>query len=555
MPQIELYDTTLRDGSQAEGVAFSMKDKLLIAQELDRLGVHYIEGGNPGSNPKDREFFSKVQQLNLKHAVVTAFGSTRRADNKAADDENLRSLLETNAKTITIFGKSWDYHATDVLRISREANLEIIEDSVRYLVEKGREVIFDAEHFFDGFKSDPKYAMKTVEVAIKGGAKCVVLCDTNGGMLPLEIKDAIEATQNRFDISLGIHAHNDAGLAVANSILAVQASVLHVQGTFNGYGERCGNANLCSIIPNLKLKLGINCISDEQLQKLTSVSRFISELANLSHDARQPYVGMSAFAHKGGMHIDAVQKTDGRAFEHINPELVGNEQRILISEQAGRGAIVKKLEKEYPNMDKRSEEVQIIIKILKDLESEGYQYDAADASFKNLVHRLLEKLKDLESEGYQYDAADASFMLFLRKVLDSYSPFFELMEFRVLMEKFKALEWPCIATIKVRAPNEEIRHTLAEGLGPVHAIDQALRKALEEFYPSLRDVRLTDYKVRVLDTKGGTGARVRVLIEASDGEETWGTVGASENIIQASWEALVDSLEYKLFKERDKTNP
>jgi len=526
MPQIELYDTTLRDGEQAEGVSFSVKDKLLIVQQLDRLGIHYIEGGNPGSNPKDREFFSKVQQLNLKHAVVTAFGSTRRADNKAADDDNLRSLLETNAQTITIFGKSWDYHATDVLRISKEKNLEIIEDSVRFLLEKGREVIFDAEHFFDGFKSDPKYAMKTVELAIKGGAKCVVLCDTNGGMLPLEIKDAIEAVKHRFDIPLGIHAHNDAGLAGANSILAVQAGVVQVHGTFNGYGERCGNANLCSIIPNLKLKLGIDCINDEQLGELTGVSRFISELANLSHNERQPYVGMSAFAHKGGMHIDAVQKTNGRAFEHINPELVGNEQRILISEQAGRGAIVKKLDKEYPNMDKRSEEAQSI----------------------------FAQLKDLEKQGYQYEGADASFKLMVRKVLNSYEPFFELMGFRLVIEKFKERELPSEATIKVREPNGEIEHTAADGAGPVNALDKALRKALEKFYPSLKSVRLTDYKVRVLDTKGGTGAKVRVLIEASDGEETWGTVGVSENIIQASWEALVDSLEYKLFKERSKTN-
>ena len=524
MSQIELYDTTLRDGSQAEGVIFSVKDKLLIAQELDKLGVHYIEGGYPGSNPKDREFFDRIQQLNLKHAVVTAFGSTRRADNKADEDDGLCSLLKTKVKTVTLFGKSWDYHATRVLGISREKNLEIIADSVRFIVEKGREVIFDAEHFFDGFKSDPEYAMKTVEAAIEGGAKCVVLCDTNGGALPLEIKDVVETIQTCFAIPLGIHAHNDAGLAVANSILAVQTGVRHVHGTFNGYGERCGNANLCTIIPNLKLKLGIDCVRDEQLQELTRVSRFISELANLSHDERQPYVGMSSFAHKGGMHIDAVQKTDGGAFEHINPELVGNERRILISDQAGGSAIVKKLEREYPNMDKHSEEAQSI----------------------------FAKLKDLESEGYQYEGADASFKLMARKVLNSYEPFFELMGFRLIIEKFKEHELPSEATIKVRDLSGKVEHTAAEGAGPVNALDKALRKALEKFYPSLKNVRLTDYKVRVLDTKTGTGAKVRVLIEASDGEETWGTVGVSENIIQASWEALVDSLEYKLFKERSR---
>jgi len=523
MPEVELYDTTLRDGSQAEGVSFSLKDKLRIAQMLDKLGVHYIEGGYPGSNPKDREFFQQVKQLDLKHAHVTPFGSTRRAENRPDKDDNLLALLDTDTKFITLFGKSWTLHVTDVLSVSLEQNLEMIEDSVHFLTENGRNVIYDAEHFFDGYKEDAKYTMQTVEAAIQGGATCVVLCDTNGGTMPLDIKKVVEITKSRFDIPLGIHVHNDAGMAVANSIIAVQAGAVHVQGTFNSYGERCGNANLSSIIPNLKIKLGVDCISEEQLRKLTDVSRLISELANLAHDERQPYVGKSAFAHKGGMHIDAVRKNP-RSFEHIEPELVGNERRIMISEQAGKSAILEKLEREYSYLSKGSLEVQ----------------------------KVFEKMKEAEQEGYQYEAAEASFQLLTHKTLNRYQPFFELMGFRLIIEKFSEYEMPSEATIKVCEPNGVIEHTAADGDGPVNALDKALRKALEKFYPSLKEVHLTDYKVRVLDTKAGTGAKVRVLIEASDGEETWGTVGVSENIIQASWEALVDSLEYKLFKEKYK---
>jgi len=523
MPEVELYDTTLRDGSQAEGVSFSLKDKLRIVQMLDKLGVHYIEGGYPGSNPKDREFFQQVKQLDLKHAHVTPFGSTRRAENRPDKDDNLLALLDTDTKFITLFGKSWTLHVTDVLSVSLEQNLEMIEDSVHFLTENGRNVIYDAEHFFDGYKEDAKYTMQTVEAAIQGGATCVVLCDTNGGTMPLDIKKVVEITKSRFDIPLGIHVHNDAGMAVANSIIAVQAGAVHVQGTFNSYGERCGNANLSSIIPNLKIKLGVDCISEEQLRKLTDVSRLISELANLAHDERQPYVGKSAFAHKGGMHIDAVRKNP-RSFEHIEPELVGNERRIMISEQAGKSAILEKLEREYSYLSKGSLEVQ----------------------------KVFEKMKEAEQEGYQYEAAEASFQLLTHKTLNRYQPFFELMGFRLIIEKFSEYEMPSEATIKVCEPNGVIEHTAADGDGPVNALDKALRKALEKFYPSLKEVHLTDYKVRVLDTKAGTGAKVRVLIEASDGEETWGTVGVSENIIQASWEALVDSLEYKLFKEKYK---
>ena len=516
----ELYDTTLRDGNQGEGVAFSVEDKLLIIKALDRLGIHYIEGGYPGSNPKDMEFFKSAKSLELQQAEVVPFGSTRHPRYQPSEDPNLLALLDTGARTVTIFGKSWELHATDVLRVTAQENIELIESSVRFLVESGREVIYDAEHFFDGYDDQPDYALQTLKAAARGGARCVVLCDTNGGRLPLEIQEGVRAVMAEIDLPVGIHTHNDAGVGVANTVLAVQAGAAHIQGTFNGYGERCGNANLASIIPTLKLKLGVDCISAEGLSQLTETSRLISELANLPHDERQPYVGSSAFAHKGGMHIDAVRKNP-RTFEHIDPELVGNEQRILISDQAGKSAILKKIERHYPDYDKNSPE----------------------------VIALFDRLKEAENEGYQYEAADASFELLTRTLLDGYQPFFDLLGFRVIIEKVKDHGIRSEATIKVMAPDGEVEHTAADGDGPVNALDSALRKALERFYPSLQDVHLTDYKVRVLDTQAGTGAKVRVLIEASDGREHWGTVGVSENIIQASWEALTDSLEYKLYKD------
>ena len=521
---LELYDTTLRDGSQGEGVAFSVEDKLLIIKVLDRLGIHYIEGGYPGSNPKDMEFFKGAKSLELHQAVVVPFGSTRHPRYQPSEDPNLLALLDTGARTVTIFGKSWELHATDVLRVTAQENIELIESSVRFLVENGREVIYDAEHFFDGYDDQPDYALQTLKAAARGGARCVVLCDTNGGRLPLEIQEGVRAVMAEIDLPIGIHTHNDAGVGVANTVLAVQAGAAHVQGTFNGYGERCGNANLASILPTLKLKLGIDCISEDGLSQLTETSRLISELANLPHDERQPYVGSSAFAHKGGMHIDAVRKNP-RTFEHIDPELVGNEQRILISDQAGKSAILKKIERHYPNYDKNSPE----------------------------VIALFDRLKEAENEGYQYEAADASFELLTRTLLDGYQPFFDLLGFRVIIEKVKDYGIRSEATIKVMAPDGEVEHTAADGDGPVNALDSALRKALERFYPSLQDVYLTDYKVRVLDTQAGTAAKVRVLIEASDGREHWGTVGVSENIIQASWEALTDSLEYKLYKDSRET--
>ena len=518
---IELYDTTLRDGNQAEGVAFSVEDKLLIVEELDQLGIRYIEGGYPASNPTDLEFFRQAKQLQLQHAEIIPFGSTRYPSYHATEDPGLLALLETETRTVTIFGKTWRLHATDVLQITPEENIELIESTVRFLVQNGREVLYDAEHFFDGYSDDPDYALKTLAAAALGGAKRLILCDTNGGRLPLEIEKAVQAVLAQIDLPIGIHTHDDMGMGVANAILAVQSGATHVQGTFNGYGERCGNANLSSIIPTLKLKLGIDCVTDAQLGRLSDVSRIISELANLPHDERQPFVGRSAFAHKGGLHTDAMRK-NLMSYEHIQPELVGNERRILISNQAGRSAVLKKIERHYPNCDKNSRKVITLFNRLKEAERNGYQYEAADASFEILTH----------------------------KVFGQYRPFFKLLGFRVIVEKLSDRSLHSEATIKISEPNGEEEHTASDGDGPVNALDAALRKALERIYPSLRDVHLVDYKVRVLETKRGTDAKVRVLIESSDGRDYWRTVGVSENILQASWEALAESLEYKLHKDR-----
>ena len=518
---IHLYDTTLRDGSQGEGVVFSVEDKLLIIKALDQLGIHYIEGGYPGSNPKDVDFFKKAQELELKTSEIVPFGSTYYPKYQPEDDPNLKALLDTGSKTVTIFGKTWKLHALDVLRVSPEQNLAIIRESVEFLVSNGRSVIYDAEHFFDGFNDDSAYALDSLQAAADGGAKCLVLCDTNGGRLPLEVQDGVKQVKDKIDLPVGIHAHNDAGVGVANSVLAVQAGVTHVQGTFNGFGERCGNANLSGIIPTLKLKLGLDCISDKQLQLLTQTSRLVSELANLPHDDRQAYVGRSAFAHKGGLHTDAIRK-NRLTYEHIDPEKVGNEQRILVSEQAGRGTILKKIDKEYPDRDKNSPE----------------------------IIALFERMKEAERQGYQYEVAEASFELMTGEIFGHYHPYFQLVGFRVIVEGASTIDMKAEATIKVTGPSGETAHTAADGDGPVNAMDNALRKALEKFYPTLKKVRLTNYKVRVLDTKAGTGAKVRVLLEASDGKDWWGTVGVSENIIQASWEALTESLAYKLYKDR-----
>lgn len=522
MTKVKIYDTTLRDGAQAEGISFSLDDKVRIAQRLDELGIHYIEGGWPGSNPKDIKFFQRMKRMKLKNAKLTAFGSTRRAKYPAGKDPNIRALLKSGTKVVCIFGKSWDLHVRIALGVSLEKNLELIEDSVSYLKKKKKEVIYDAEHFFDGYKHDPSYALKTLEVAQRAGADWIILCDTNGGTLPFELSKIMREVRKKIKVPLGIHAHNDSGLAVANTLAAVQEGALQVQGTINGLGERCGNVNLCSVIPNLQIKMGMECIKKKQLSRLTEVSRYVAELANLPHDERQPFVGNSSFAHKGGIHVSAVKK-DPRTYEHILPELVGNHRRILVSELAGRSNILYKA-KEY-GLDLEKKTPQTV--------------------------KVLEDLKRLEDEGYQFEGAEGSFELLMKKALGKYKSLFDLEGFRVTVEKRKNGTLNCEATIKVKVKGIE-EHTAAEGRGPINALDNALRKALEEFYPSLKNVRLTDYKVRVLDVKAGTAAPVRVLVEARDKKGSWGTVGVSTNIIEASWQALVDSLEYKLLKKHKK---
>lgn len=517
---VKLYDTTLRDGAQSEHISFSVEDKLKIAVKLDELGIHYIEGGWPGSNPKDEEFFERARKLELSSRIV-AFGSTRRAGVRAERDANLRSLIESETESVTIFGKSWDLHVREALRISLEENLAMITESIEYLKEHGREVFYDAEHFFDAYKSNPEYALATLRAAEEAGVDCIVLCDTNGGTLPFDTMEIIREVKESVKTPLGIHAHNDADTAVANSVIAVRMGAVQVHGTINGYGERCGNANLCSIIPNIKLKLGIDCISDEQLRKLTEISRFVSEIANMPHQHNMPYVGSSAFAHKAGVHVDAVHKAP-RTYEHVDPASVGNTRRFLVSELSGRTGICIKAREFGISLDKNSGEVTAILRKLKEMEMQGYQFEGAEASFEILIKRVLGITKE----------------------------FFRLEGFRVLVTS-EGERMRSEATVKLRV-NDRYEHTAAEGNGPVNALDNALRKALEKFYPELREVHLTDYKVRVLDTHEGTGAKVRVLIESSDGRRSWSTVGVSENIIEASWVALEQGLVYKLMKEHEK---
>lgn len=528
MQKVELYDTTLRDGAQAEGVSYSVVDKLRIVQKLDELGVHYIEGGWPGSNPKDIEFFKQVKKIRLKSSSIVAFGSTRRTNAKVERDINIKAILKAKTKIVTIFGKSWDLHIKDVLKSSLEENLDMIFETVRYLKSKGLEVFYDAEHFFDGYKNHPRYALKTIVAAQEAGCKIVVLCDTNGGTITSEIKKIISEIKPKVKIPLGIHAHNDGALAVANTIAAVESGCSQVQGTVNGYGERCGNADLIPIIANLKLKLGINCISETKLKELTEVSRFVSEVSNMKQQDNQPFTGRSAFAHKGGVHINAVMKNP-ITYEHVKPHLIGNKRRILVSELSGKTAILIKAKEFDLGLDKKTPETKKVLKLLQDLEHQGYQFEAAEASFELLTKRVLKK----------------------------YRKFFDLEGFRVIVEKQDDPQTgePRIfseATIKLRVNNIE-EHTAAEGDGPVNALDNALRKALHDFYPSLAEMHLSDFKVRVLDEKAGTAARVRVLIQSQDARESWSTVGVSENIIEASWQALVDSIEYKLIKDKKLT--
>ena len=520
MRQIEIYDTTLRDGAQAEDVAFSVEDKLRITKKLDEIGIHYIEGGWPGSNPRDMEFFKKARKLRLSHSKVVPFGSTHRPKYKVQNDAIIKDLLDAKAKIITIFGKTWDFHVREALKISLDGNLDLIYNTVAYLKKNVQTVFFDAEHFFDGYKDNPQFALKCLRAAEEAGANCLVLCDTNGGTLPDTVKSVITKIMKKTHAPIGIHAHNDSECAVANSVIAVERGASHVQGTMNGLGERCGNANLCSVIPNLQVKRGYRCITANQLKRLRDVSRFVNEIANLRHFKRQPFVGDSAFAHKAGIHVSAVRKRP-ETYEHMRPEIIGNSQRVLISDLAGKSNILRKAEEFGITIDPNAPQVQDIVTTLKNLENEGFQFEGAEASFE----------------------------LLMKKSLGLHKRFFDLIGFRTINEKRKEGEKPISeATIMVKVGGH-IEHTAATGNGPVNAIDNALRKALEKFYPALKKVKLHDYKVRVLTPGKGTYAKVRVLIESGDDSQRWGTVGVSENIIEASYQALVDSIEYKLLKE------
>jgi 2-isopropylmalate synthase len=519
---IQIFDTTLRDGTQGEKVSFSAEDKFRIAKRLDEFGVDYIEGGWPGSNPKDMAFFSKAKTHSFDNAKIVAFGSTCRAGNSPDEDPNLNALIEAETPAVSIFGKSWLLHVSEALYITPEENLALISGSVEYLKRFDKEVIYDAEHFFDGYKDNPEYAVSTLKAAEKAGADILVLCDTNGGTLTREISEIVAEVAQEVDTPLGIHTHNDCELAVANSLAAVEAGAIHVQGTVNGYGERCGNANLCSIIPTLQLKMGYTCVSPDKLQHLSTLSKFVSELGNLSPDHKQPFVGRSAFAHKGGIHVSAVIKNE-QTYEHIRPELVGNKRRVLVSDLSGKSNVCYKSDELGLDVDKYSKESS----------------------------EIVQKLKELENQGYQFEAAEASFELLVKQMTNSAPDFFSLEGFRIIMERDASGNSRSEATIRVKV-NGRIEHSAAEGNGPVHALDAALRKALREFYPEITSMKLQDYKVRVLNEKDGTGARVRVLIDSSKDTATWGTVGVSENIIDASWQALTDGITYYLMNQNSK---
>ncbi len=521
MPRVEIYDTTLRDGTQGEGISLSAKDKVKIALRLDELGFHYIEGGWPGSNPKDLRFFELIREHQLKNARICAFGSTRKSGVAADQDENLLQIVRSKVPVATIFGKTWDFHVLHALQTTLEDNINMIEDSVDYLKKQGMEVFYDAEHFFDGFVANREYALATLQAAQRGGAARIILCDTNGGHLPNEIFEMVSAVTQVIDVPLGVHCHNDGELAVANSIAAVQAGVIQVQGTINGYGERCGNANLCSIIPNLAFKCQVPSLPEESLAELTELSRFVSELANMHPMNNQPYVGGSAFAHKAGVHVNALLKNP-QTYEHIEPEKVGNRRRVLVSELSGLSNLVYKYQ----------------------------EFDLGLGLDKEDNRKLLDELKELENQGYQFEGAEGSFELRVRKAFYGYQETFALESLKVLIEVRDGTVYS-EAIIKINV-NGEVVHTAAEGNGPVNALDNALRKALEGFYPEISGFQLNDYKVRVLDEKDGTGAVVRVLVESGDGHCSWGTVGVSPNIIEASCEALVDSIAYGLLRLENK---
>lgn len=518
MKKIIIYDTTLRDGTQMEGISLSVEDKLKVTRLLDELGVSFIEGGWPGSNPKDIQFFREVKKLKLKHAEVVPFGATRRAKLPPNEDPNLAALLETGAKTITIFGKSWDMHVERALGIPLEANVELVYDSIAFLRKNKRRVFFDVEHFFDGYKNNKKYALEVLRTAAKAGAEVLILCDTNGGSLPHEISDIVEVARRTVKTPIGIHCHNDSDSAVANSVAAVRAGAVHVQGTINGYGERCGNANLCSIIPNLQMKLGYTCIPAKNLPNLSEVAAHIGEIANVPPSAHQPYVGRSAFAHKGGVHVSAVMKY-AATYEHMEPARVGNSRRVTVSELSGVSNILFKAKEFGVDVKQDSPEIR----------------------------RLLQKLKEMEHLGYQFEEGEASFELLVREAVGDYKPRFELEGFRVDTDMRPGQSLDVEAALRLKVGEKHL-HTVGSGDGPVNALDAALRKALEEVYPELATVRLTDYKVRVIDGADGTAAKVRVTIESADAHRAWGTVGVSTNIIEASWKALSDSFQYKLLK-------
>ena len=522
MSQIYIYDTTLRDGSQGEGVSFSVDDKLKVARRLDEMGIHYIEGGWPGSNAKDVEFFQRARGLTFQRAKLAAFGSTRRANTPCETDSQIAALLEADTPVVTIVGKTWDLHVHRVIETTLDENLAMIADSVRYLKAQGREVFYDAEHFFDGYKANPQYALATIQAAYRAGADTVILCETNGGSMPWEVEEIVRATGQALataqsaasPVQLGIHTHDDSGLAVANALAGVRAGATQVQGTINGYGERVGNCNLCTVIPDLQIKMGHKCLDAAELGRLTELSRFVSETANLAPDSRAPFVGASAFAHKGGIHVAAIMKAE-ESYQHIDPARVGNAKRVLVSELSGRGNLAYKA-----------------------------QEFGLDPS-KDDAKQVLAQIKELESRGFFFEGAEASVALMLQRLKPGYRPPFELIDFMAVVEHRAGRGMLAEATVKVRV-GDEVMHTAAEGNGPVNALDQALRKALVPHYPHLADIQLVDYKVRILDGDAATAAITRVIIETRNGHTSWSTVGASSNIIESSWQALADSMEYAL---------
>lgn len=544
MRQVKIYDTTLRDGTQAEYFSLSLADKIRIARKLAQFGVHYIEGGWPGSNPKDRDFFEEIRQYGeLNGSRIAAFGSTHHKDRPPESDPVFQELLLSRAQVVTIFGKSSLFQVKEILQTTPERNLELIRHSLSYVRPRVAELFYDAEHFFDGFKDDREYALKSLEAAMASGAQCLVLCDTNGGTLTSELAGIIKAVQKKVRrVPLGIHAHNDSELAVANSLAAVELGCVQVQGTINGFGERCGNANLCSIIPALRLKMGIDCLSDANLKRLTEVSRFVYELANVHPNRYQPYVGVSAFAHKGGMHAAAV-KRNPRAYEHLSPELVGNVRQIPVSDLSGKSSIFLKAKELGLEPAAHDRDVQFALEKIQEMDLK------IPPKSTEALQTILERVKDLEAEGYQFESAEASLEMLLRAALGQYREYFRLLSYRVVDQKVGEEDVPVPeATIRVRVGLHEV-HTAAMGNGPVNALFKALLKALLRFYPRLAEMRLDDYKVRVLPGSGSTDAKVRVLIESRDAHDRWGTVGVSHDIIEASWAALVDGINYKLFKD------